>query len=145
MNLTGYMEGKISPHNFLWILFNMAILFAELNHAEMHSFLSKDLPPTFFQMPKSLHVFLLSSALEKSKDLCCIKYKVITDCKKDTLIKLSRDSYMHFLRNHTFHQSKSNLSSQCSNTDTFSDNDCLMIFKFWLPFEGNSMLFERLL
>jgi len=41
MNLTGYVEGKISLLIFSGIFFKIAVLFAALNQAEMHSFLLK--------------------------------------------------------------------------------------------------------
>lgn len=81
---------KISLLNFSGILFKIAILFAELNQDEMPSFLPKDLPHTSFKCQRACMYFCFHM-LQKNLRICAIfNTKIITDCKKDALTKLSR-------------------------------------------------------
>lgn len=79
MNLTGYMQGKTSLLNFSWILFKIAVSSAELNQAEKHSSLPKDLPHSSFKCQRACMVFFsfafIYSRKKISKDLCYFQFK----------------------------------------------------------------------
>lgn len=75
MNLTGYMEGKnITAQLFLdFIQDNCPV--CRTNPSWDPLFSPQRFTSYLFQMSESLQIFLLSSAPQKSKDLCYIQYK----------------------------------------------------------------------
>lgn len=102
------MQGKTSLLNFSWILFKIAVSSAELNQAEKHSFLPKDLPHSSFKCQRAcmgFFFFLLSSTPEKKILRICAIFntRIITDCKKDALTKFLHESSVHFLMNQSLH------------------------------------------